>query len=41
MTAVANNVTSAVIEGSGHFVAEEQPAALVEQLLKFFEANAD
>lgn len=34
--AVAENVQSSVIEKSGHWLAEEQPAALSEQLLSFF-----
>ncbi|MEV6636440.1 alpha/beta hydrolase [Actinoplanes sp. NPDC051470] len=32
---VAPHVESAVIAGSGHFLAEEQPASLVERLLSF------
>lgn len=39
MAAVATNVTSAVVKSSGHFVAEEQPVALVKELLSFFDAN--
>ena len=41
MAAVATDVTIAVVKGSGHFVAEEHPEALVEQLLAFFDANGD
>ena len=39
MVNVATNVTSAVIKGSGHFVPEECPVELSEQLLAFFRAN--
>jgi pimeloyl-ACP methyl ester carboxylesterase len=41
MAAVAMNVTSAVVKDSGHFVAEERPVELVEQLLAFVDANRD
>jgi pimeloyl-ACP methyl ester carboxylesterase len=32
----AENVTGATIKGSGHFIPEEQPAALAQELLSFF-----
>lgn len=34
---IANNVRGGVIEGAGHWVPEEQPEALVAQLVKFFD----
>ena len=33
---IANNVTGGVIENAGHWVPEEQPEALVQELLSFF-----
>lgn len=39
--AVAENVQSGVIEKSGHWLAEEQPAALSERLLAFFNQKAN
>jgi pimeloyl-ACP methyl ester carboxylesterase len=35
--ALAPKVQSAVIDGSGHFVAEERPAQLVAELVRFFQ----
>ena len=39
LTAVAENVQSAVIKNCGHLIAEEQPEELVKQLLEFFKAE--
>lgn len=39
MKLVAENVSGGIISGSGHLIAEEKPDELVEELLKFFEAN--
>jgi pimeloyl-ACP methyl ester carboxylesterase len=36
MKTLAENVQGGVIENCGHFIAEEQPAKLSEQLLLFF-----
>jgi pimeloyl-ACP methyl ester carboxylesterase len=36
MEAVAEDVRGSVIEGCGHFIPEERPEYLIEQLLKFF-----
>ena len=38
LTRVANNVRGVVIPECGHFVPEEQPEILNEQLLEFFAA---
>lgn len=35
---VANNVEAVNVEGSGHWVAEEQPGVVTEALLRFFSA---
>jgi pimeloyl-ACP methyl ester carboxylesterase len=37
MSAVANNVETVIIPGSGHWLPEENPAAVIEQLQAFFE----
>lgn len=36
MEAVAEDVRGSVIEGCGHFIPEERPEYLIEQMLKFF-----
>jgi len=39
MMAVADNVTTAVVEDAGHWVSDESPEALSQILLKFFDAQ--
>lgn len=39
MMAVADNVTTAVVEDAGHWVSDESPEALSQILLKFFDAR--
>jgi pimeloyl-ACP methyl ester carboxylesterase len=41
MAAAAKHVNSTVVKDSGHFVAEERPVQLVEQLEAFVDANRD
>jgi len=36
MTRLAENVAGGVIEGTGHWIAEEQPEKLLKHLLEFF-----
>ena len=37
---LATNLTGELITQSGHYIPEEQPAALANALLKFFEGNS-
>jgi pimeloyl-ACP methyl ester carboxylesterase len=39
LRAVASNVTGGIVQGSGHFVPEEKPDALLEHLLAFLADN--
>jgi len=36
MAPIANNVASAVIEGAGHWVSDENPRGLADALMRFF-----
>jgi pimeloyl-ACP methyl ester carboxylesterase len=36
MAPIANNVASAVIEGAGHWVSDENPRGLADALMLFF-----
>jgi len=36
MKILAQNVTGIVVPNSGHFIPEEQPQFVIEQLFKFF-----
>ena len=36
MQQLAHNVTSVIVPNSGHWIPEEQPEFLTDQLLKFF-----
>jgi pimeloyl-ACP methyl ester carboxylesterase len=40
MQQLAQNVTGITVPNSGHFIPEEQPGVVVEQLSKFFENNS-
>jgi pimeloyl-ACP methyl ester carboxylesterase len=40
MRPLATNLTGDMITQSGHYIPEEQPAALANALLKFFEGNS-
>jgi pimeloyl-ACP methyl ester carboxylesterase len=40
MKILAQNVTGIIVPNSGHWIPEEQPKFLVDQLLKFFVANS-
>jgi pimeloyl-ACP methyl ester carboxylesterase len=37
MEKAASNVTSMIVPNSGHWIPEEQPKFLVEQLTRFFD----
>jgi pimeloyl-ACP methyl ester carboxylesterase len=39
MKILAQNVTGIIVPNSGHFIPEEQPKFVVEQLFKFFGSN--
>jgi pimeloyl-ACP methyl ester carboxylesterase len=39
MKILAQNVTGIIVPNSGHFIPEEQPKFVVEQLFKFFRSN--
>jgi pimeloyl-ACP methyl ester carboxylesterase len=40
MMAVAEHVTSAVVEDAGHWVSDENPESLSQILLNFFDEHA-
>jgi pimeloyl-ACP methyl ester carboxylesterase len=39
MKLLAQNVTGITVPNSGHFIPEEQPQFVIDQLLKFFGGN--
>ena len=39
MKLLAQNVTGITVPNSGHYIAEEQPEFVIEQLFKFFGGN--